>query len=128
MKKGLLLLFIAISALSFSCKKDKAAPRSLEIYGKWKLTETMTDPGDGSGKYMKATGEPKYLNFNKDGKLEGNALSFDTFRYKILDSTKMEVLYNVYLPAQIFGYKLSEENLEIYPRCIEGCGLRFVRQ
>ncbi|WP_342331852.1 hypothetical protein [Pedobacter sp. FW305-3-2-15-E-R2A2] len=128
MKKGLLLLFIAISGLFFSCKKNKDKSEAVEIYGKWKLTETMADPGDGSGKYIKATGEPKYLSFSQDGKLEGDALSFETFRYRILDSARIEVLYNVYLQPQIYGYKLSSKTLEIYPPCIEGCGLRFVRQ
>lgn len=128
MKKGLLLLFIAISGLFFSCKKDKAKSEAVEIYGKWKLTETMSDPGDGSGKYMKVTGEPKYLSFNKDGKLKGDALSLETFRYRILDSARVEILYNVYLPPTIFTYKLTSKTLSLHPPCIEGCGLRFVRQ
>lgn len=127
MKKGLLLLFIATSGLFFSCKKDKKEPAPVEIYGKWKLIETMSDPGDGSGKYIKATGEPKYLSFNKDGKLEGNALSLETFRYRILDSTRVEILYYVYLPPKVFTYKLTDNTLELRPPCIEGCGLRFVR-
>lgn len=128
MKKGLLLLFIAISGLFFSCKKDKKESETVEIYGKWKLTETMSDPGDGSGKYIKATGEPKYLSFNKDGKLEGDALSLETFRYRILDSVRVEILYSVYLPPTVFTYKLTSKTLELHPPCIEGCGLRFVRQ
>lgn len=128
MKKGLLLLFIAISGLFFSCKKDKATSEAVEIYGKWKLTETMNDPGDGSGKYIKETGEPKYLSFNKDGKLEGDALYMDVFRYRILDSTRIEILYQNYVSPQVYWYKLTSKTLEINPPCIEGCGLRFIKQ
>lgn len=127
MKKGLLLLFITISGLCFSCKKDRKESAPVEIYGKWKLTETMNDPGDGSGKYIKATGEPKYLSFDKDGKLGGDALYMDVFRYRIIDSTRIEILYQNYIAPQVYWYKLTAKTLQINPPCIEGCGLRFVR-
>jgi hypothetical protein len=127
MKKVLLALLITTSGLYLSCKKDKSVPAPGEIYGKWKLTETMTDPGDGSGKYIKETGEPKYLTFDKAGKIEGNGLRAEVLSYKILDSVKLEITYKDDPKPRIIHYKVNSETLQLNPLCIEGCGFRFVR-
>lgn len=125
MKKVLLTLFITISGLYISCKKDPVSPG--EIYGKWKLTETMSDPGDGSGKYIKVSGEAKYLTFDRSGKVEGGALSADVSAFKILDSAKLEITYKNHAQPVIFWYSVNSKTLILNPPCIEGCGLKFIR-
>ncbi|HKG08553.1 MAG TPA: hypothetical protein VKB19_18940, partial [Pedobacter sp.] len=59
MKKVMLALLIITAASYISCKKE--GDTAGELYGKWKLTEQLSDPGDGSGKYQKVNGSPKYL-------------------------------------------------------------------
>ncbi|RZK01005.1 MAG: hypothetical protein EOO43_24960, partial [Flavobacterium sp.] len=95
MKKILLSLFAIACTLYLSCKKTNSTDGPGEVYGKWKLTETYQDPGDGSGKYRKVMGDAKYLTIEKSGKLQGDALP-DLSSFKILDSVQMEVYNNTY--------------------------------
>lgn len=130
MKKTTLLLLFSFLFLT-SCggsKKDKTGKES--ITGKWKLVETLADPGDGSGTFQPVESE-KTIEFRDDG----------TF-----------VVYNGYLcpPAEQSGpstgtYSLSE--LTISPKncdttitfersdgmlilrfpCIEPCGEKYAK-
>jgi len=125
MKKVLLTLLIIISGLYMSCKKDQNGPA--EIYGTWKLTETLADPGDGSGKYIKAKGATKYITFDQSGDVSGEAMP-DITSYKVLDSTRIEITSKNYSQKLVYWYKLNSTTLEINPPCIEGCGFRFVRK
>ncbi|WP_343524183.1 hypothetical protein [Pedobacter sp.] len=132
MKKILLLILAAAGLLYISCKKtghEQDGPG--EVYGKWKNIEAMQDPGDGSGRYKKVTGEAKYLVLSKSadnaGKFEGDALP-DLFSFRILDSVKMEVSSNTYKTPLIYYYKVSAKSLQLNPPCFEGCGYRFVRE
>jgi hypothetical protein len=132
MKKILLLLLAFASVIDLSCKKsDNNNDRPGEVYGKWKLTETMFDIGNGKGKYTKVNGEIKYLTLEKSadkaGKFKGDALP-DLYAFRILDSVKMEVYSNTYKMPIIYQYKVSAKSLQINPPCFEGCGYRFVRE
>jgi hypothetical protein len=124
MKKTLIILFLIIAGLYFSCKKDDNGKG--EIYGKWKLTETMADPGDGSGKYVKVTGSANYITFSTSGELSGKAIP-EAASYKILDSVRIEIAYKDNPAPLVFWYKVTSNTLQLNPPCIEGCGLRFVR-
>jgi len=124
MKKLLLPLLAILCIFYLSCKKGNDSPG--EIYGTWKLTETLMDPGDGSGKYQKAKGKDKYLILEKSGKIEGDVLTeFSTF--KILDSVRIELKAKSNNQVLTYYYKVSAKSLTLNPPCIEGCGLRFKR-
>lgn len=125
MKNTLFIILAAMSILYASCKKNNDGPG--EVYGKWKLTETMQDPGDGSGKYIKATGAEKYITLEKSGKFDGDAIP-ELLTFKILDSVKMEVTSTAQNRPYIYYYKVSASSLTLNPPCIEGCGFRFVRK
>lgn len=128
MKKVLLALFITTSGLYLSCKKDKPDPVPSEITGYWKLTETMEDIGNGKGKYIKTTGEPKYLILGKAGKVGGNALQEQISSFKVLDSARIEFNNQNGSKPIVFWYVATPGNLQLNPPCIEGCGLRFVKK
>ncbi|WP_426328524.1 hypothetical protein [Pedobacter sp. R-06] len=132
MKKVLLILLSLASIVYVSCKKNNNNGSNNdgpgEVYGKWKLTEVMEDPGNGSiGKYQKVSGQVKYLTLDKSGKFEGDAMP-ELLTYKILDSVKMEVTNKNYNQTLIYRYKVSAKSLQINPPCFEGCGYRFVRE
>jgi hypothetical protein len=127
MKKILLILLAAASIIYVSCKKTDDNDGPGEVYGKWKLTETMQDPGDGSGKYIKVTGDAKYITLDKSGKFEGDAIP-ELLTFKILDSVRMEVTGKNQSQPYNYRYKVSAKSLTLNPPCIEGCGFRFVRQ
>lgn len=126
MKNLTLLICIACIFGFHSCKKEKDNGPG-EIYGTWKLTETWGDPGDGSGKYVKVKGDPKYIIFNQSGNIEGSAIPNIT-SYKIIDSVKLEVTYTNNPQPIIYRYKVSAKDLELNPPCIEGCGFKFKRK
>jgi len=126
-----ILLLLAIVTIIVSCKKsDNNNDRPGEVYGKWKLTETLYDIGNGQGKYTKVTGEAKYLKVEKSGnqagKFKGDAMP-NLLSFKILDSVRMEVYSSNYQMPTIFRYQVSANSLELNPPCIEGCGYRFSR-
>ena len=125
MKRLLLLLSIAISIIYISCDKDdNQGP--VELYGKWKLLETLADPGDGSGKYIKTT-KDLYVTFDRSGKLEGDALP-EAVSFKVLDSVSIKINSRERNHSITYGYKIEGSSLWLYPPCIEGCGLHFIRK
>ena len=124
MKKLALLLSIVLITMYVSCKKENDGPG--EIYGRWKLTETLSDPGDGSGKYIKVK-EDKYVAFDASGKILGDALP-DLLTFRILDSVRIEVTAKNQKQPLTYWYKVSRTKLTLNPPCIEGCGLRFERK
>ncbi|UKT62682.1 hypothetical protein [Pedobacter mucosus] len=125
MKRITLALIITLSIVYLSCKKTGDGIG--EVYGTWKLTETLADPGDGSGKYMKVKGDSKYLVLNKSGSIEGDAIP-DLLTFKIIDSVKMEVTSKNQTRPFTYYYKATAKTLTLNPPCIEGCGLRFIRK
>lgn len=123
MNKLWLLYFITFTTILISCKKGDNG--STEIYGTWKLTETWNDPGDGSGKYIKVKGKPRYIVIDTAGKLEGDAMP-GMVGYKIQDTERIQILGPEYA-LTVYQYKLTGNTLELNPPCIEGCGLKFKR-
>lgn len=124
MKKTIAIFAAAVCILYFSCKKLTDGVG--EVYGKWKLTESYMDPGDGSGKYQPVK-ENLFLTFDKSGKVTGDAAP-TLLTFKILDSINIEFTATGQNRPIVYRYKVSERALTLNPPCIEGCGLRFIRQ
>lgn len=71
MKK--LLFFSILLFLSCSKAADKETVKDLRFSGKWILTETLADPGDGSGKWIKVDRPGYYvIKFNPDSSIATN--------------------------------------------------------
>jgi len=122
MKKLLLTCAILCTALLFSCKKDTQGTG--EIFGKWLLTEQYSDPGDGSGTYQKVK-ERKTATFSRTGEITGEVFESPT-SFKVLDSVRMEITTKI--NTYVYRYKVTDKYLQLNPPCIEGCGLKFVRE
>jgi hypothetical protein len=118
-------IFIAFTIGLVSCKKNDSGTG--EVYGTWRLTETWADPGDGSGRYRKVKGPAKYITIDQSGKMEGDAMP-EVLGYKILDSVRMEITSKDYPQPFIYRYKITANDLELNPPCIEGCGFKFKRK
>jgi hypothetical protein len=111
----------------FSCSKDDEITLSKEsLIGRWNVTESYADPGDGSGKWrpVSKTDPVVYVEFKSNGDVAGNA--FPNFvSYMLKDSVtisfadKNKAIQS--FPIKLQGRKLSMD----YLGCIEGCGLRF---
>lgn len=121
--------FIFFSIILFlSCSKDsvKLPKRDLPLTGKWILTETLADPGDGSGKWTKAD-KPNYyfIQFNSDKTINTNV--YDGFgnpiKYMNTDST-LNLIYSGG-GSILLNYKIDDPYLTITGGCYEACGSKF---
>lgn len=130
MKK--IFIYIFLIGIIFSCKdNDDTKAYDADLLGKWKLTETLSDPGDGSGTYKTVISE-KIIHFHKDGTLSSNGSICDL---SILSDTPSSGTYSytkltISAPdcyESVLGFKLIGSTLIIYYPCIEGCSAKFVK-
>jgi hypothetical protein len=121
MKKTLLTAIIALSICTCG-KKNIGTAENETIIGKWKLTQTLSDPGDGSGKWQPADpNHPSYIEFRAD-----DTLAFSTgysTRYKLLSDSTL-ILYSTGDSIR-WGYQFTKTQLTLHPPCIEACGMRY---
>jgi hypothetical protein len=104
-----------------------------EFVGEWKLIETMSDPGDGSGKFHKIDSE-KTLKIEPNGKIKSNGelcyLSTTTENrtngqlIKDSNETILKSCDKKYKPI----YKLTENFIIVYYPCKEGCAEKYEKK
>jgi len=129
--KTLSFILLALTALLFvTCKKDGDTANAT-LTGKWKLTESLLDQGDGSGKCqpVPASAASVYVQFDTDGKLQGTAFP-GYVSYVVKDSvtltftSKDNVLQN-------YRYSIKIDTIVMSPdgpiRCYEACGAKYVK-
>jgi len=124
MRKLLLSGILMLSIMA--CRKRSATVENESIVGKWKLTESLADPGDGSGKWQPADpAHPSFIEFKADGSLSDTPVSpYAASRYKVTsDSTLL-----FYRAADTLQerYHFEKTRLTIIPPCYEACGLHYV--
>jgi hypothetical protein len=134
MKIHIKLLVIATVMSFAACSKGNMD--IIDVYGdpsvligKWKLSETLADPGDGSGECKKVSKETNnYIIFEENGRLSGNAFAEYT-TYAVQDSITLKVTKADGITYQDYRYKLQGGALSLSPAgpiyCIEACGSRF---
>lgn len=123
----IILVFVVIT----SCKKTDEN-KNTDLIGKWKMTEVLMDPGDGSGTFH-SVGSNKTLEFFADGTITSNGslctnsieTNFpDTGTFSLSDSTITSTQCYDDLPLKI-RFLHKGEVLTIWYPCIEPCGARF---
>ena len=119
------LFFLTISIGFFACEKKAVEGNVVE--GRWKLTEYLADPGDGSGKWMPANSDnPSYIEFKGGGSLVFTPLNvYGSDHYQIVNDSLMIFLRGV--EKFQFRYQLSGKMLILYPPCIEQCGSKYIK-
>lgn len=102
--------------------------KDIQLSGKWKLTESLIDIGNGQGKWTKVSdtnGSYPYIIFKTDSTLESNIFA-DMRRYHVIDSTKIRFTFFDNRKIE-YRYSFKNNTLLINPPCIEGCGYRFLK-
>ncbi|WP_439583663.1 hypothetical protein [Dyadobacter bucti] len=130
----LTFLFTAI----FCCKKDEKGPaENTGLVGKWKLVESLVDPGDGSGTFrkvdeiastvveFKANGDFKEVK----GPIYSSINVYNT--YKILDDKSLELsLTNnpqMQMPPTTWYYsELTPTSMKLSYGCDKPCVGKFI--
>jgi len=131
-------LFTFLLTVVFSCKKeDKGPAENNGLVGKWKLVESLLDPGDGSGTFrkvdeiastvveFKANGDFKEVK----GPIYSSINVYNT--YKILDDKRVELsLRNnpqMQMPPMIWYYReVTPTSLTLGFGCDKPCEGKFV--
>jgi hypothetical protein len=122
-----ILIVMLLIAVAPACSIFKHRVTSSPLVGRWQLTETLSDPGDGSGKWMPAeTGSKLYIIFDTDGSVSGNGLP-GTTRFAYTDSTHIALTQKGNALPVKYRYKISQNILELNPPCREACGMRYVQ-
>lgn len=132
MKKLTPLLFLLI-AINISCGKDNETTADNDLIGTWKLTEILSDPGDGSGTYNPVESN-RILTFNTNGSVTSNGSfcnmgietgTWDSANWSLSDSSI--TVSDCYTDQFSIRFELSENIIELYYPCIEPCGMKFVK-
>ena len=135
MKKIHKYLLVIFLFCTLSCsKEDQIKTKNEGLTGKWKLTEYLSDPGNGSGKWQKVTEEfADVIEFHADGRfseVKGNSASsiplFDS--YKVLDNKRIEMIpTDKSQSTHIWYYSdLSANSLTLGYGCIEACSGKYI--
>ncbi len=122
--------FILLTAILFSladCQKATTQTVNNSIIGKWKLSEYLADPGDGSGTWHAASSTlgSSYLEFKEDGTLNVSPLSPNSWDHFQLTSDSSIIFFSGGNQSS-WGYHFSNTLLTLYGPCIEACGERYI--
>ena len=133
--KKIKIFLIIFSLCAFKCS-DENSPvlENNGLVGKWKLTEYLADPGDGSGKWQTVSDEFSHtIEFHADGRfteVKGKALSSVPLYkgYRSKGDNQIEMLpIDEFTPPHIWTYSdLSSTKLTLSYGCFEACGGRYV--
>jgi hypothetical protein len=136
---SLILLLTVIACQNETAEpEDKTGKRAFKenngLVGKWKITEYLADPGNGSGTFhpVKDT-DAHIIEFSEDGRFietKGEGQSsvplFDA--YKILDDQRIEMIpIDKNEKSHIWFYSdLSASKVTLGYGCIEACSGKYV--
>lgn len=131
MKTSFQLIPIFCLLFAISCSKDNPSRDQTLTGGKWKLTETLADPGGGNAKWQPAGKKSRIENisFKDNGEVEWD-LYTDFKTYAIKDSVTLSFT-RADKSVQTYFYEIKGDKLTMSPRepfrCIEACGSKYVK-
>jgi len=124
------ILFLFLLGILVSCSDNEN--QNEELVGKWKLTETLVDPGDGSGTFQPVNSN-KTIQFNSDGTLNSNSYLCNMFsianeassgKFNITEHTIFSLSCN---PQLTLNYRIENNELIIDYSCFEGCAEKYIK-
>lgn len=129
MKKLLIATVYLSACLLCTCAKSSDTAAGNSITGKWILTETLADPGNGSGQWKPAAMPGYYYaQFNADSSFEGNSYTgTGAIKRYSLQRNNMLHLIDSNGRDYTYSYTLVSTSLTITGACIEACGSKFTR-
>ena len=120
------ILVAAVLCSLVTCKKAVTQFSNSSIVGKWKLSEYLADPGDGSGTWHStASLIPSYLEFKEDGKLSVSPYSVYSWDHFHVTSDSTIIFFRGSEKFNMW-YHFSKTLLSLYGNCIEACGERYI--
>lgn len=126
MMKGIrVILLFAISIVISSCEKEP------ELVSKWKLIETLADPGDGSGQFQPVESD-KTMEFFADGTVVSNGIlcqmSVESGNNSTGTYSELEMNItpdNCGINPFVVLYEIQESHLVLSYPCFEPCREKY---
>jgi hypothetical protein len=128
------LAFISLCLVGMSCTKETNTAKANGLIGKWQLTETYADIGDGSSKYEAVEeGQVAIVEFKENGEFvrtipasgeicTGTYTTKDDKEVSIEEKCKGGTRSATYTIATLSSTNLTLQN----NACIEGCGEKYI--
>lgn len=129
------VLFVFTSLFIFSsCSKKTAETDTvpLSLNAKWIVTQTLMDPGNGSGKWMPvSTPNHYYLQLNSDSTAQSNYFksfteNVDLKEYRMANDSNIIFIFKDG-STRTYYCQFDNKSLTIMGGCYEACGSRFTR-
>lgn len=126
---------LVIFSMLLSCEQDNSHnSETNEFIGKWKMTETLIDPGDGSGTYAPVSGE-YFLEFFTDGTVDSNYMLCTLSGTNTGSYTSTYFAEEQYIQSQTcnanqdfqISFQMEGENLILNYPCVEACLVKFIK-
>lgn len=123
--KKILSTALLTCLIFLSCRKPPIIVNT-SLMGQWKLIETFTDPGDGSGEWMPVNTSNYYIKFEPGDSIESSLSrgSGNAFKYKILTDSTLFLIYGE-IDTVSYSYKIKGRFLTMEGGCFERCGMKF---
>jgi hypothetical protein len=128
--KNFFLLILIIGFVT-SCNKNDEISNLSDLEGRWKLSEVLADPGNGSGTFQSVTSN-KTLEFDNNGNVTSNGFICDMSTGTNLNSSGTYSLTNRTInsnscPNNTIQFELNNGSLILTYPCIEPCKAKFIR-
>ena len=119
-----------------SCSKSSGLNTVLtepnaSLTGQWKLIQTLSDPGDGSGKWHSTDSTGYYIQFNADSSFDNNFINnfvpsvyLNMIKYSVVNDS-MITFIDLAANAYHRYYTIKKDTLTITGGCDEACGSKF---
>lgn len=129
MKKSFLLIMII--GIIYSCNKNDESLNLSDLEGRWKLSEILADPGNGSGTFQSVTSN-KTLIFYNNGNVTSNGFMCDMSSGTNLSSSGTYSLINGTINSSLcpninIQFELNNNTLLLIYPCIEPCKSKYIR-
>ena len=125
--KNIIRIVLFFSLLLFACTKSSDNKTNVSLIGKWRLTETLADPGDGSGKWTKVNSDD-YIQFTEDSIYQTNKpATGDIIKFSLPTDSTITFIY-VNGQTSRYYYKINGNELTIMGGCYEACGSKYIKQ
>lgn len=128
--KNFFLLILIIGFVT-SCNKNDEISNLSDLEGRWKLSEVLADPGNGSGTFQSVTSN-KTLEFDNNGNVTSNGSICDMSTGTNLNSSGTYSLTNRTINSNscsnnTIQFELNNGSLILTYPCIEPCKAKFIR-
>lgn len=127
MKHKLVVALTLVIAAFAACTTQKSHINTSGLTGRWQLTQTLADIGDGKATWQPASKDSVLIvELKSDGSITGNAMP-GTTHYTITDSVHLAVTIEHNTAPIDYRYKVTNDTLLLNPPCREACGMKFIR-